>query len=59
MKKQQRYTPEFGAEAVKLVTEQGLLQKEAAKWHTPKTSGSFSMHSQGSTEKTFGSSYLP
>ena len=31
MKKQQRYTPEFRAEAVKLVTEQGLSQKEAAK----------------------------
>ena len=30
MKKQQRYTPEFRAEAVKLVTEQGLSQKEAA-----------------------------
>ncbi|WP_306534530.1 transposase, partial [Geobacter sp.] len=26
MKKQQRYTPEFRAEAVKLVTEQGLSQ---------------------------------
>jgi len=31
MKKQQRYTPEFRTEAVKLVTEQGLSQKEAAK----------------------------
>lgn len=31
MKKQQRYTPEFRAEAVKLVTEQGLSQEEAAK----------------------------
>jgi transposase len=31
MKKQQRYTPEFRAEAVKLVTEQGLSQDEAAK----------------------------
>ena len=31
MKKQQRYTPEFRAEAVKLVTEQGMSQKEAAK----------------------------
>jgi len=31
MKKQQRYTPEFRAEAVKLVTEQRLSQKEAAK----------------------------
>lgn len=31
MKKQQRYTPEFRSEAVKLVTEQGLSQKEAAK----------------------------
>ncbi len=31
MKKQQRYTPEFRAEAVKLVTEQGLSQQEAAK----------------------------
>jgi len=31
MKKQQRYTPEFRAEAVKLVTEQGLSQKDAAK----------------------------
>ena len=31
MKKQQRYTPEFRAEAVKLVTEQGLSHKEAAK----------------------------
>ncbi len=30
MKKQQRYTPEFRAEAVKLVTEQGLSQKTAA-----------------------------
>jgi transposase-like protein len=29
-KKQQRYTPEFRAEAVKLVTEQGLSQQEAA-----------------------------
>lgn len=31
MKKQQYYTPEFRSEAVKLVTEQGLTQKEAAK----------------------------
>jgi transposase len=31
MKKQQRYTSEFRAEAVKLVFEQGLLQAEAAK----------------------------
>lgn len=31
MKRQQRYTPEFRAEAVKLVTEQGLSQEEAAK----------------------------
>ena len=31
MKKQQRYTPEFRAEAVKLVTEQGLSQEAAAK----------------------------
>ena len=31
MKKQQRYTPEFRAEAVKLVTEQGLSQETAAK----------------------------
>ena len=31
MKKQQRYTPEFRAEAVKLVTEQGLSHEEAAK----------------------------
>ena len=31
MKKQQRYTPEFRSEAVKLVTEQGLSQEEAAK----------------------------
>lgn len=31
MKKQHRYTPEFRAEAVKLVTEQGLSQDEAAK----------------------------
>jgi transposase-like protein len=30
MKKQQRYTPEFRAEAVKLVTEQGLSQQAAA-----------------------------
>ena len=30
MKKQQRYTPEFRAEAIKLVTEQGLSQKTAA-----------------------------
>jgi len=30
MKKQQRYTPEFRTEAVKLVTEQGLSQQEAA-----------------------------
>ena len=28
--KQQRYTPEFRAEAVKLVTEQGLSQETAA-----------------------------
>jgi transposase len=31
MKKQQRYAPEFRAEAVKLVTEQGLSQEAAAK----------------------------
>lgn len=31
MKQQQRYTPEFRVEAVKLVTEQGLSQKEAAR----------------------------
>jgi len=31
MKRQQRYTPEFRAEAVKLVTEQGLSQEAAAK----------------------------
>jgi transposase-like protein len=31
MRKQQRYTPEFRAEAVKLVTEQGLSQEAAAK----------------------------
>jgi transposase len=31
MKKQQRYTPEFRAEAIKLVTEQGLSQETAAK----------------------------
>ena len=31
MKKQHRYTPEFRAEAVKLVTEQCLSQEEAAK----------------------------
>lgn len=31
MKQQQRYTPEFRAEAVKLVTEQGLSQNEAAR----------------------------
>jgi transposase len=30
MKKQQRYTPEFRTEAIKLVTEQGLSQKTAA-----------------------------
>ncbi len=30
MKKQQHYTPEFRAEAVKLVTEQGLSQQAAA-----------------------------
>ena len=30
MKKQQRHTPEFRAEAVKLVTEQGLSQQAAA-----------------------------
>ncbi len=30
MKKQQRYTPEFRAEAVKLVTDQGLSQQAAA-----------------------------
>jgi transposase len=30
MKKQQRYTPEIRAEAVKLVTEQGLSQRAAA-----------------------------
>jgi transposase len=31
MKKQHRYTPEFRAEVVKLVTEQGLSQETAAK----------------------------
>ena len=31
MKKQQRYTPEFRTEAVKLVIEQGLSQEIAAK----------------------------
>ena len=31
MKKQHRYTPEFRAEAVKLVSEQGLSQETAAK----------------------------
>ena len=31
MKKQQRYTPEFRAETVKLVSEQGLYQETAAK----------------------------
>jgi len=31
MKKQQRYTPEFRAEALKLLTEQGLQQSVAAK----------------------------
>lgn len=31
MSKQQRYTPEFRAEAVKLVVEQGLQQSVAAK----------------------------
>jgi len=31
MKKQKRYTPEFRAEAVKLVSEQGLSQETAAK----------------------------
>ena len=31
MKKQQRYTPEYRAEAVKLITEQGLSQEAAAK----------------------------
>ena len=31
MKKQQRYTPEFRAEAIKLVSEQGLSQETAAK----------------------------
>lgn len=31
MKKQQRYTPEFRTEAVKLVFEQGLSQEAAAK----------------------------
>ena len=31
MKKQHRYTPEYRAEAVKLVTEQGLSQEAAAK----------------------------
>ena len=30
MRKQQRYTPEFRAEAVKLVTEEGLSQETAA-----------------------------
>jgi transposase len=30
MKNQQRYTPEFRTEAIKLVTEQGLSQKTAA-----------------------------
>lgn len=30
VKKQQRYTPEFRAEAVKLVVEQGLSQETAA-----------------------------
>jgi transposase len=31
MKNQQRYTPEFRAEAVKLVSEQGLTQETTAK----------------------------
>ena len=31
MRKQQRYTPEFRSEAVKLVVEQGLQQSVAAK----------------------------
>ena len=31
MKKQQRYTPEFRAEALKLITEQGLQQSVAAR----------------------------
>lgn len=31
MKKHQRYTPEFRAEAVKMVSEQGLPQETAAK----------------------------
>jgi transposase-like protein len=31
MKKQQRYTPEFRAEAVKLVSTQGISQETAAK----------------------------
>jgi transposase len=31
MKNKQRYTPEFRAEAVKMVTEQGLSQETAAK----------------------------
>jgi transposase len=31
MKKQQRYTPEFRAEAVKMVSDQGLSQETAAK----------------------------
>lgn len=35
MKKQNRYTPEFRAEAVKLVTEQGLSQEAAAKRWPP------------------------
>ena len=34
MKKQNRYTPEFRAEAVKLVTEQGLSQEAASSGDT-------------------------
>ncbi|KAF0218327.1 MAG: hypothetical protein FD174_2944 [Geobacteraceae bacterium] len=40
MKKQQRYTPEFRAEAVKLVTDQGLSQEAAAKLKCPDKSDS-------------------
>ena len=37
MKKQQRYTPEFRAEAIKLVAEQGLSQESAGGLCPPKS----------------------
>lgn len=52
MNKQQRYTPEFRAEAVKLVTEQGLTQEEAAqRLAIPKgTLGNWVVAAKASTE---------